>query len=74
MARDLSGVLDAVLAGIVVLDEKGRVELINTAACRSLESSAEVARGHARERILGSDHAVARLARYYSLPCFVAGG
>ena len=63
MARDLSGVLEAVLAGVVVLDALGRVELINTAACRFLETSEEPARGLPVERLLGAGHAVARLAR-----------
>lgn len=63
MTRDLSGVLDAVLAGIVVLDEKGRVELVNSVACRLLETSAETATGRPVESLLGSDHAIAKLAR-----------
>jgi two-component system nitrogen regulation sensor histidine kinase GlnL len=63
VTRDLSGVLDAVLAGIVVLDEKGRVELVNSAACRLLEASAETAIGRPVESLLGSDHAIAKLAR-----------
>lgn len=63
MARDLTGVLDAVLAGVVVLDAEGRVELLNSAACRILESSDESARGLAVERLLGPEHPVARLAR-----------
>ena len=63
MARDLSGVLDAVMAGVVVLDADGRVELLNTVSCRLLETSEEVARGAPVERLLGPDHAVARLAR-----------
>ena len=63
MPRDLSGVLDAVLAGVVVLDALGRIELLNPAACRILESSEEGVRGQPVERLLGGDHAVARLAR-----------
>ena len=63
VGRDLSGVLDAVLAGVVVLDAGGRVELLNTVACRILESSEESARGLPVERLLGPRHAVARLAR-----------
>jgi two-component system nitrogen regulation sensor histidine kinase GlnL len=63
MARDLSGVLDAVMAGVVVLDADGRVELLNTTSCRILETSEEAARGTPVERLLGPDHAVARLAR-----------
>jgi two-component system nitrogen regulation sensor histidine kinase GlnL len=63
MARDLSGVLDAVVAGVVVLDAEGSVELINTVACRFLESSEESIRGLPVERLLGAGHTVARLAR-----------
>ena len=63
MARDLRGVLDAVLAGILVLDEEGRVELVNSAACRILETSAESAQGLPVERMLGPDHSIAKLAR-----------
>ena len=62
MARDLSGVLDAVLAGVVVLDAEGRVELLNPVSCRILETSEEAARGQPVERLLGPEHAVARLA------------
>jgi two-component system nitrogen regulation sensor histidine kinase GlnL len=63
VARDLTGVLDAVLAGLVVLDAEGRVELMNIAACRILETSDDSARGLALARLLGSEHAVVKLAR-----------
>jgi two-component system nitrogen regulation sensor histidine kinase GlnL len=63
MARDLSGVLDSVLAGIVVLDREGRVELANAAACRILEHSAESALGRPVEALLGANHPLTRLAR-----------
>jgi two-component system nitrogen regulation sensor histidine kinase GlnL len=63
VTRDLSGVLDAVLAGILVLDPDGRVELVNSAACRILETSAESAAGQSVERLLAPDHAIAKLAR-----------
>jgi two-component system nitrogen regulation sensor histidine kinase GlnL len=63
LARDLTGVLDAVLAGVVVLDAKGAVEFLNTAACRILETSDEAARDLPVERLLGPEHAVVRLAR-----------
>src|SRR5262249_31375148 len=63
MARALSGVLDAVMAGVVVLDADGRVELLNAVSCRILETSEEAARGAPVERLLGADHALARLAR-----------
>jgi two-component system nitrogen regulation sensor histidine kinase GlnL len=61
--RDLSGVLDAVLAGIVVLDPAGDVELVNAAGCRILGTSAETVLGLPVERLQGADHAVAKLAR-----------
>lgn len=63
MARDLQGVLDAVLAGMVVLDAEGRVELLNAAACRMLETSAQAAAGQAAERLFGPGHPIALLAR-----------
>jgi two-component system nitrogen regulation sensor histidine kinase GlnL len=62
VARDLSGVLDAVLAGIVVLDGAGNVELANAAACRILETSAEACVGLSVEQLLGAEHPVAKLA------------
>ncbi len=63
MSRDLSGVLDSVLAGIVVLDRQGQVELANAAACRIFEQSAQSILGRPVEALLGADHALARLAR-----------
>jgi two-component system nitrogen regulation sensor histidine kinase GlnL len=63
MSRDLTGVLDAVRAGIVVLDAEGRVELVNGAACRTLEISSEAAVGRPVEALLDDRHALARLAR-----------
>ena len=63
MARDLSGVLDSVLAGIIVLDGTGRVELANAAACRILEQGPDVVSGRPVEKLLGAAHPVATLAR-----------
>ncbi len=63
MARDLQAVLDAVLAGMVVLDGAARVERLNAAACRMLETSAESAAGQPAERLFGKGHPIARLAR-----------
>lgn len=63
MARDLTGVLDSVLAGIVVLDGEARVELANAAACRILELGPEAAAGRPVEKLLGPDHSLASLAR-----------
>jgi two-component system nitrogen regulation sensor histidine kinase GlnL len=63
MARDLSSILDSVLAGIVVLDREGRVELVNAAASRILEGSGESFLGRPVEELLGPDHSLAKLAR-----------
>lgn len=63
MARDLANVLEALLAGVVVLDAEGRVEVVNGAACRFLELSADALRGREVEHVLGAEHAAARLAR-----------
>ena len=61
MGRDLSGVLDAVLAGIVVVDTAGCIDLMNSAACRILEVSAETLAGQPIERLLGDRHPAATL-------------
>ncbi|MEE2677947.1 MAG: ATP-binding protein [Myxococcota bacterium] len=63
MSRDLTGILDAVLAGILVFDADGRLEMCNAAACRILEISADNAEGSPVESLLGPDHALASLAR-----------
>lgn len=63
MPRNLTGVLDSVLAGIVVIDAAGRVELANATASRILELSARSALGRDVESLLGADHALARLTR-----------
>jgi two-component system nitrogen regulation sensor histidine kinase GlnL len=56
-------VLDAIQAGVVVLDSLGRVEELNAPASRFLELGAESVIGAPVERLLGADHAMARLAR-----------
>jgi len=63
MARDLRDVLDAILAGVVVVDTEGIVEQLNSAACGILEHSAHAAVGSPVERLLGPSHALARLGR-----------
>jgi len=63
MARDLRDVLDAILAGVVVIDAEGIVERLNSAACGILEHSAQAAVGTPVERLLGPSHALARLGR-----------
>jgi two-component system nitrogen regulation sensor histidine kinase GlnL len=49
-------VLDAVLDGVVVLDEEGRVEFVNVEACRILGTSNEAAAGKSLSRIIPPDH------------------
>jgi two-component system nitrogen regulation sensor histidine kinase GlnL len=63
MARELRDVLDAILTGVVVIDVEGSVEQLNSAACRILEHSADSAVGFPVERLLGPQHALARLSR-----------
>ncbi len=55
--------LDAILAGVVVLDASGRVEQMNVAACRILDLSEGALVGSPVERLLGPDHAIAALGR-----------
>lgn len=62
-ARDLAHVLDALPDGVVVLDGAGNVEQLNAEASRILELSRDSTAGRPVERLLGPDHAVARLAR-----------
>jgi two-component system nitrogen regulation sensor histidine kinase GlnL len=56
-------VLDALQAGVIVLDSLARVEEINAPASRFLELPLESVQGAPVERLLGADHAMARLAR-----------
>ena len=61
-SRDLQDVLDAVLDGVIVVDDGGSVLRVNSEACRILETSAETATGEPLARLLGPDHAVSALA------------
>ncbi len=63
MGRDLQGVLDALLDGVVVVDRAGRVELLNAEASRILETSAKATSGQPLERVIGADHPVVVLTR-----------
>jgi two-component system nitrogen regulation sensor histidine kinase GlnL len=60
---DLQRVLDAVLDGVIVVDREGCVEQVNAEACRILETSPEAIGGEPIERVLGREHAMAKLAR-----------
>jgi len=61
VGRDLTGVLDAVIAGILVLDREGRVELVNSAACGFLATSAETTLNASVESIFGPRHPLPRM-------------
>jgi two-component system nitrogen regulation sensor histidine kinase GlnL len=63
MARAIGEVLEAILAGVVVADREGRIEQLNSVACRMLEHSSESVRGRPVEELVNAQHAVARLAR-----------
>ena len=63
MGRDLTGVLDAVLAGIVVVDADCRIEMLNSAACRILETSAEASVQQPIERLFGKDDTIPVMVR-----------
>jgi two-component system nitrogen regulation sensor histidine kinase GlnL len=63
LSRDLRHVLDAIQAGVVVLDSLGCVEELNAPASRFLELTLESVKGAPVERLLGADHSMARLAR-----------
>ena len=62
LARQLQTILDAVLDGIIVLDADGRIEHLNSEACRMLESSEETAVGVPIAELVGADHPIAELA------------
>ena len=62
MARDLAGVLDALLDGLIVLDAELRIERLNTEACRILGVSSELAQGEPLARA-GAGRAFERIAR-----------
>jgi two-component system nitrogen regulation sensor histidine kinase GlnL len=63
MRRDLADVLEAILAGVIVVGPAGRVEELNSVACRMLGRSREAAVGCAIEELVPPRHAVAQLAR-----------
>src|SRR4029453_6144732 len=63
LSRDLRHVLDAIQAGVIVLDHLGRVDELKAPASRFLEARPQSVSGAPVERLLGADHAMARLAR-----------
>jgi len=63
MSRNLETVLDAVLDGVVLLDGDGRIEFLNSEACRILESSLQAALGAPIASIIGEAHSISELSR-----------
>jgi len=63
MGRDLTGVLDAVIAGILVLDAEGRVDLVNSAACSFLETSAEASLNQPVAALFGASHPIPQMVQ-----------
>lgn len=55
LAADLRRVLDALLDGVIVLDDEGAVRQLNAEACRILGTSSEAAWGRPVERMPGSE-------------------
>lgn len=63
MARELKSVLDAILDGILLIDDQGCVEDVNDEACRIFGLSAENIRGAPIDRLVGPRFAIVGLAR-----------
>jgi two-component system nitrogen regulation sensor histidine kinase GlnL len=61
MKYDLQSIFDALLEGMVVLDESGRIELLNSEAARLLEASKEILPGERLAAALGSAHPVCEI-------------
>ncbi len=62
MPRELGDVLEAIVSGVVVVDAGGRIEELNSVACRLFERSRETAVGESLEALAGPGHALVRLA------------
>ncbi|MCH2172124.1 ATP-binding protein [Myxococcota bacterium] len=63
MPRDLNRVLDAVLAGMLVTDQSGVIELVNNAACRMVDESPDFLTGRTITDLFGQDHPLSELTR-----------
>ncbi len=61
MNYDLQGIFDALLEGVVVLDEKGCIELLNSEAARLFAVSGEAMPGKRLAEMLGPDHPVCEI-------------
>lgn len=61
MNLDLHGIFDALLEGVLVLDDDDRIELLNTEAARLLEATGEFSPGKQLTEALGPDHPICRI-------------
>jgi len=61
MKHDLQGIFDALLEGVVILDDADRIELVNPEARRLLGASHDVVPGKSLGEALGRDHPVTRV-------------
>ncbi len=56
MKHDLQGIFDALLEGVVILDDLGRIELANSEATRLFDATRELTPGEEFAKVLGADH------------------
>jgi len=61
MKHDLQGIFDALLEGVLVLDDAGDIDFLNTEGARILGASSEHLPGKNLAWILGPDHPVCRI-------------
>jgi two-component system nitrogen regulation sensor histidine kinase GlnL len=61
MKHDLQGIFDALLEGVMVLDDAGNIDFLNSEAARILGASSEHLPGMSLRTALGPDHPVCRI-------------
>jgi two-component system nitrogen regulation sensor histidine kinase GlnL len=61
MTHDLQGIFDALLEGVLILDESDRIERVNPEARRLLGATHDVSPGRTLGEALGPDHPVCRV-------------
>jgi two-component system nitrogen regulation sensor histidine kinase GlnL len=61
MKHDLQGIFDSLLEGVVVLDDEGRIDVLNSEAARLLDSLTEIRPGDRLATVLGSEHPICEI-------------
>lgn len=61
MKHDLQGIFDSLMEGVVVLDDQGRIDVLNSEAGRLLDSLNEIRPGADLVTAIGSDHPVCEI-------------